>query len=626
MAEDLKVSLTITAIDRITAVMRKITRAFTAVTKGFQNIITKARAAGVAINQYMKEVSASPMMQFAANLNQAASAVTLVGQKLRSALAAPIEVAQNFEQQMAEVRGIMDPSAADFARLTKEAEHLGFTIGEFTMQDAAEGMAVMARASRDTNEILAGLPPILDLSTAASMDFRETTNTVLGIMGGYNKTAEETQHVTDVLTAVFTGSKVTLQQLGDTFRYAAATAGKAGVSFEDTAVIAGLLGNSSIDASMAGTTLAQMINGLVAPSDRAIKVLDDLNVKVKDETTGALRRPVEIMQDFGDAMDEMSMGKVDRLKALDAVFGIRGLKGAATILDNLGPKLEKLSRQVDESAGRTKELATAMRETSKNLSLQMSSAIEATSKKIGDLLLPALNILYDVVIQVANGVAYFVQEFPLLSKVIIIGVGVLALLTTALGAFMFALVPVVSFLAFVTVPTFMAAAAAVGAFLAPLLFIGAAVAVLVAIAGAAYLLTFRFDETKKMLLELLWTFGLSRDKAEEWASTIMFLAEVMLAPVIALINGVKALIELMENPALHLRSAGSFLLPGLVDAPGAAEEESPIGGASVRERSVSVGGLLDIKVNTTTGEVQTEVTKDGVLDFAVDVGRDVLGF
>ncbi|MDK2666742.1 phage tail tape measure protein, partial [Vibrio vulnificus] len=70
-----------------------------------------------------------------------------------------------------------------------------------------------------------------------------------------------------------------------------------GMSLEETAAMAGLLGNVGIKSSQAGTTLRAMVSRLAAPTGAAAKTLERLGVSTKD-ASGDMRNMVEIIGDI----------------------------------------------------------------------------------------------------------------------------------------------------------------------------------------------------------------------------------------------------------------------------------------------------------------------------------------
>lgn len=629
---DLKANIQIKLIDKLTGPARVLTAGIRRITQGLTRASSIAgRAAKGFLALGKSFIKASQGFKLSANLRQAGEAVSVVSRKLMTLLKGPINISEEFAAKMTDVRAVMRLAADDpsFKTLTAEAERLGFEIGEFSMTDAARGMEILAVGGQDAAQIMKSLPPMLNLSTSAGMDLAETTDIVLGIMGGFELKVEETARVTDVLAATFTSSKVDLSKLGETFKYASAMSEVAGLTFEETAIVAGLLGNSSIDASVAGTTMVQMWTKLVAQSPKTEKALRRLGVNVLDPLTGELKKPIPLMAEFADAMAGMSNPEVAR--NLYEVFGVRGLKGGAKLMKALGGEpLRKVTEAVAASAGLNKEIAETKRKTAINETKQMTSALEAMGKVLGDELAPELKWLKALVKDTATDIAHWSRRHPTLTKVLMVTVGAVALLTTLLAGALFTLAAISSLVALIAAPAFLAGAVAVWAFVSPLLLsIGAvalfAIGINLLVAAIAAMIVYK-DQIQQWFVDMFIGFGLFPYQAEKAAKATMVFLELLLGPLYAVMNAVYAIIDgwgkltTLGRGALDL-AFGSAVTRQVLGPP--TETAGAAGGAG----GGRIGGELKIVVESPGAKTTvTDMKTEGAFDLAVETGRQILGF
>src|SRR5690625_7877317 len=80
------------------------------------------------------------------------------------------------------------------------------------------------------------------------------------------------------MTATFTNSATDLEGLGETMKYAAPVMRAAGISLEETAAAAAILGDTGIEASMAGTSLAQAMTQLTSPKGAYAEHMEELRL------------------------------------------------------------------------------------------------------------------------------------------------------------------------------------------------------------------------------------------------------------------------------------------------------------------------------------------------------------
>lgn len=196
---------------------------------------------------------------------------------LGTALYGTIKPAVDFEYAMAKV-GAITSEAADsqgFKSLTELARELGRTT-QYTSAQAAEAMQFLGMAGFNTQQILKATPAALNLAIAGNMDLGRTADIASNILTGFGIKAEETTRVTDVLAQAARTTNVDVSMLGETMKYAAPVAAAVGGTLEETAVLAGVLGDAGIQATMSGTMLRAAYLRLAAPVGKGAKVLEKM--------------------------------------------------------------------------------------------------------------------------------------------------------------------------------------------------------------------------------------------------------------------------------------------------------------------------------------------------------------
>lgn len=79
--------------------------------------------------------------------------------------------------------------------------------------------------------------------------------------------ANQSGDFVDYMAATITRSNTDVEMMGETLKYAGSVAGTLGVSMDDLSVAIGLMANSSVKASRAGTAMRGLLANLSAPSD-----------------------------------------------------------------------------------------------------------------------------------------------------------------------------------------------------------------------------------------------------------------------------------------------------------------------------------------------------------------------
>lgn len=419
-------SVIIRGVDQISGVARTVTNNFAAMKRSM-------------------EVSAN-VRKFAAETSMAASAISSFASKVSSVVDTPNEKFADFQHEMMRVKGLTQTTGVEFARLYNEALRLGSSIGEFSAMDAAKGMSEYGMAGYKTNQILAALPATLDLSTAAQVPLSDTIGITTGIMGAFGLKAEEINRVSDVLVSTFTNSKTTLRSLGETMSYAGSVAKAAGISLEETALMTGLLGDASIDGSRAGTSLngifAALTGGARGPGS---KILAALGIQVEHMVDGTkkLRGPLDLLGELKNKLDGFSQAK--QAGIIMRLFGREAAPGVQQLLSNISSdRIKELSRAINKAEGANMRLASTMRQTAKNATLEMNSAIEGLNITLGSQMAPLMGRIKNSVRDLTNTINELTKRFPHLSQGVMISLAAVAVLATGLTGLMWTISTVAS--------------------------------------------------------------------------------------------------------------------------------------------------------------------------------------
>lgn len=191
---------------------------------------------------------------------------------LGSTMYGALKPAVDFEYAMAKVGAITNEAADSegFKKLSDKARELGRTT-QYTSAQAAEAMQFLGMAGFNTEQILKASPAALNLAIAGNMDLGRTADIASNILTGFNLKAEETTRVADVLAQTSRTTNVNVEMLGETMKYAAPAAAAVGGTLEETAALAGVLGDAGIQATMSGTMLRAAYLRLAAPVGKGQK-------------------------------------------------------------------------------------------------------------------------------------------------------------------------------------------------------------------------------------------------------------------------------------------------------------------------------------------------------------------
>lgn len=288
-----------------------------------------------------------------------------VGQTATASLTLPIaafgtfafRAGLEFEKAMNKVAAKTGATAEQIENLRGLAETLGSTT-QFTAAQAADGMAFLAQAGFEVNEILSATPGLLNLAAAGELELARAADIASNIMGAFRIEAEETNKVADVLSKVTVSSNTNLEQLAEAMAKVAPVADRFGLSIEDTASAIGLLGNIGVQGTEAGTALRRALINLAAPTSTARKMIEGLGVSVADKS-GNLRSFNDIMQQLGTRLEELPQKA--QLQVLNELFGARGIVAAAELTQQAtSGALANFTESINNADGAAKQIADTL--------------------------------------------------------------------------------------------------------------------------------------------------------------------------------------------------------------------------------------------------------------------------
>ncbi|WP_421245492.1 phage tail tape measure protein, partial [Aeromonas sanarellii] len=285
-------------------------------------------------------------------------------------------VGLDFDAQMSKVQALtrLQKGSVDLAMLRQQARDLGASTS-FTAMDAAQAQGFLAMSGFNPKQIKAAMPDMLDLAKASGVGLDQTADIASNILSAFKMEAAQMGKVSDTLALTMTTSNVDLNMLAETMKYMGPIANKAGMSLEEAAAAAGLLGNIGIQGSNSGTALRAMLNRLAGPTSKADKLMKSLGVTTKD-ASGNMLNIVDIMAQVAKQTEKM--GNADQLAAFKEIFGEEAASGMAELIGQAGAggfaKYASMIRQ--QSKGVAKEMAAVMGDNARGDLDNMTSAWE----------------------------------------------------------------------------------------------------------------------------------------------------------------------------------------------------------------------------------------------------------
>lgn len=343
--------------------------------------------------------------------------------------------AADFEAVMSKVKAITVSDDKAMQQLTATARELGEKT-MFSATQAGEAMTYLGMAGWNSQQIMAGMPGLLNLAAASGTDLARTADIVSDDLTAFGLSAEHAGHMADVFAKTSTKTNTNVEMLGETMKYAAPVAHAFGASLEETAALTGLMANSGIKASAAGTALRSGFLRLAGTSSKSTKAIEEMGLSLSEATaqqeearaaldslgiamndTNGPRKMGAIVRDLADKTKDMS--KEQKLSTLATIFGTNAASAWVAVIDQGPDALDNLTKELENSDGAAEEMAKTMQNNARGAMIRLQSATESVAISIGSTMLPTLAQLGDSLANEAAYVSKVASEHPELTEAII---------------------------------------------------------------------------------------------------------------------------------------------------------------------------------------------------------------
>lgn len=374
---------------------------------------------------------------------------------------AAVKTAAQFDSHMSEVKAISGATGEQFTQLRNKAIEMGAKT-KYSASESAQAFKYMAMAGWDTKDMLNGISGVMNLAAASGEDLASVSDIVTDAMTAFGLSADGTTkvikngltvevsnatHFADVLAQASRKSNTNVSMMGETFKYVAPVAGALGYSVEDTAVAIGLMANSGIKATQAGTTLRTLLTNLAKPTDTMQSAMDYLGISL-ETTDGKMKSFSEVMQDLRKSFGQCKMpmdtfkkklaeiekqhesGEITEKKYNAAVedltkkaygaegalkanlaaslAGEQGMSGLLAIVNATDEDFQNLTDSINNCDGVSQDMADTMNDNLNGAVTLLKSAIESALISIGDRFTPVIRKL-------AENITGLVEKFNGLS-------------------------------------------------------------------------------------------------------------------------------------------------------------------------------------------------------------------
>lgn len=363
-----------------------LTREIVSCEKELENLEKKANESNVALQKVA--ATGEKMKEMGGKISAAGEKMMPLTVGIAGVGAAVVKTTADFDAAMSKVAAVSGAAGDEFDALREKAREMGETT-KYTAADSAEAMNYMAMAGWKTEDMLNGISGVMNLAAASGEELGTTSDIVTDALTAFGMTAKDSAHFADILATASSNANTNVSMMGESFKYVAPVAGSLGYSAEDVSVALGLMANSGIKASQAGTTLRNIFTRMAKPTKESQMAMDRLGIslddgeghmysfrEIMDQLRGSFTKinmpldefdaQMEILieqlengelteKKFSEATDELIQQAygaegAEKARAAAMLAGQRGMSGLLAIVNATEEDYEKLTNAVDNSS------------------------------------------------------------------------------------------------------------------------------------------------------------------------------------------------------------------------------------------------------------------------------------
>jgi len=385
-----KIQMTLQAIDKVSPILKSVGTSIKNLTSKAWHVAVKMKDLVTAPFRKLKQMIMSPVMM--------TLGITGIGMGAGSF----ISTFQDFTAGMSNVKALSGATNEEFIKLTETAEQLGATT-KFTATEASQGMQYLAMAGWDTNQIIAAMPGLLDLAAAGGTELGTAADIVSDVMTAMGMSADQASRAADVFARTATSTNTTIENLGESLKYAAPVAHSFGLELSEVSTLTGMMANAGIKGSMAGTALRSSLMQMASPTKAAQTAMNKLGLTFSD-SSGKMKDMRTIISELGTAFGGLS--QQEKLAMADDIFGTRASSAWLAVIEQGTDEYEKLYEAIDNSAGAAREMANTQLDNLAGDVTLLNSALDGMKISVMKELSPALR----------EGVQWLTAQIPKLTE------------------------------------------------------------------------------------------------------------------------------------------------------------------------------------------------------------------
>ena len=295
------------------------------------------------------------------------------------ALKVSVARAADFEEEFAVVRAITTGSAEDFKTLRFAVQDVANST-EHASNKVLKAATVLGRAGFQAKEIGEALKTVGDLATAGSLDISAAAELSVRMLRSFGMELKDLRRISNMLATASASANVTIRSLAEGFKFTGAIAETVGLEFSDVTTALSLLGETGLEAGLAGRALQAMIMDLSKPSNQAKITLGRMGIMIHKVSGEMLSMSTILRQ-----LKEANMSAADSF----TIFNRNSARAVTALVRNIS-KYDQFETTVTKGTTALEKQSETIRDTYNKQLKALGNNVDTIAENIGRDLLPQL--------------------------------------------------------------------------------------------------------------------------------------------------------------------------------------------------------------------------------------------
>lgn len=298
------------------------------------------------------------------------------------------ELGIGFDSSMSNVQALSGATSQELQKLTDTARQAGKTT-VFSAQESADALSYMALAGWDTNQMVSGLPSVLNLAAAAQMDLAEASDIVTDNVTAFGLSAKDSSHFADVMAYAMAHSNTDVSMLGESYKNVASTAASMGFSVEDVTAALMTMANAGVKGGEAGNGLNAIMTRLATNTKGSADELEKYGIHIYD-SEGKMSSLSDILIQTSTIWDGLTQKEQANLAKM--IAGQNQYSKFQTVMAGLSDKARETGQSFEDYTEQLKNCDGAASDMSKVMNDNLAGDLKTLNSVTEDFKLTLYNL------------------------------------------------------------------------------------------------------------------------------------------------------------------------------------------------------------------------------------------